>query len=54
MPKANKITQIPYGDTIRKQMKAKVVLQMRKKCCHNMKENGNKSELQKYKFKGKL
>lgn len=54
MLKANKTTQIPYGDTIRKQMKAKVVLQMRKKCCHNMKENGNKSKLQKYKFKGKL
>lgn len=31
MRQANKTTQIPYGDTIRKQMKAKVVLQMRKK-----------------------
>lgn len=38
MLQANKTTQIPYGDTIRKQMKAKVVLQRRKKCCHNMKK----------------
>lgn len=30
MLEANKATQTPYGDTIRKEMKAKLVLQMRK------------------------